>query len=164
MILMLVLILDLEHHIIPNGIIYPAYGLALLGSLLQPTPGSPCLALMGGLIGFGTLLIAHWLGQLFVKVANRFWEARAEGPALGLGDVRLGGFIGLMLGVPQVLMALVIAVLLGGLIAGIYWVVYAVLLRRYKTFTALPYGPYLVAGAMVTMLFAPELSRWLPAG
>jgi hypothetical protein len=72
------------------------------------------------LIGFGTLLIVRGLGERFVKVANRFCEARAEGPALGLGAARLGSFVGLMFRVPKVLLALVIAVLLGDLTAGVY--------------------------------------------
>jgi leader peptidase (prepilin peptidase)/N-methyltransferase len=73
--------------------------------------------------------------------------------AFGFGDVRLGGFIGLVLGFPDVLAALLVAILLGGLGGILYWFVSAVLLRRYSLFTAIPYGPFLVLGAMYIMFF-----------
>jgi len=71
----------------------------------------------------------------------------------------LGGFIGLVLGFPQVLTALFVAVLLGGLAGLLYWFVQAVILRRYSLFTAIPYGPFLVIGAMLVMFIpGPQLT------
>ena len=84
--------------------------------------------------------------------------------ALGLGDARLGAFVGLVLGVPQVFLALTLAVLLGGLAAFLYWLVHAFILHRYTLFTTIPYSPYLVGGAMITMFFGPVVSPWLPGG
>jgi hypothetical protein len=53
------------------------------------------------------------------------------GSALGLGEVKLGGFVSPILGVPHVLTALTLAILLGGFVAGLHWFIHAVLLLRY---------------------------------
>jgi leader peptidase (prepilin peptidase)/N-methyltransferase len=73
--------------------------------------------------------------------------------AFGYGDVRLGAFIGLVVGFPGVLSAIFVAILLGGLAGLLYWFVQAVIRRRYSMFTAIPYGPFLVVGAMWILFF-----------
>jgi leader peptidase (prepilin peptidase)/N-methyltransferase len=74
--------------------------------------------------------------------------------------VRLGVFIGLILGFPSVLTAILFAILLGGLGGLLYWFVRAVILRRYSLFTAIPYGPFLVIGAMIVLFFGPGDIFW----
>lgn len=150
-ILALVLVIDLEHKLILNVVMYPAWGVALLGSLLHPTPYFYRLALLGGAIGFGILFVVYLGGELFIKALSKARGKPINAVAFGFGDVRLGGFIGLILGFPQVLSAIFVAVLLGGVAGLSYWFVRAVILRRYSLFTAIPYGPYLVIGAMIVM-------------
>ena len=152
-IFMLVLVIDLEHKLILNVIMYPAWALALLGSLLHPEPHFFRLALLGGALGYGLLFLVYLLGVLFVKVMSRMRGKPVNAVAFGYGDVRLGGFIGLVIGFPGVLSALFIAILLGGLAGLLYWFVAAVIRRRYSLFTAIPYGPFLVIGAMWVMFF-----------
>lgn len=152
-IFVLVFVIDLEHKLILNVVMYPAWVLALLGSLLHPTPYFWRLALLGGAVGFGILFLIYLLGELFVKLMARIRHKPINAVAFGFGDVRLGGFIGLILGFPDVLTAIFLAVLLGGLAGLLYWFVRAVILRRYSLFSAIPYGPYLVMGAMVVMFF-----------
>jgi leader peptidase (prepilin peptidase)/N-methyltransferase len=148
-----VLVIDLEHKLILNVVMYPAWVLALLGSFLHPEPHFFRLALLGGALGYVLLLLVYLLGVLFVKVMSRMRGKPVNAVAFGYGDVRLGGFIGLVLGFPGVLSALFIAILLGGLAGLLYWFVSAVIRRRYSLFTAIPYGPFLVIGAMWIMFF-----------
>ena len=152
-IFVLVLVIDLEHKLILNVVIYPAWALALIGSLFHPQPHFYRLALLGGAVGFGVLYLICLLGELFVRVMSRIRGKRIHAVAFGFGDVRLGGFIGLVLGFPDVLTAIFVAILLGGLGGILYWFVSAVILRRYSLFTAIPYGPFLVLGAMYVMFF-----------
>jgi leader peptidase (prepilin peptidase)/N-methyltransferase len=153
----LVLIIDLEHKLILNVVMYPAWALALLGSLVHPQPHFYRLALVGGALGFGLLYLIYLLGELFVKIMSKARGRDIHAVAFGFGDVRLGGFIGLVLGVPDVLSALFLAILLGGLGGMLYWFVSAIVLRRYSLFTAIPYGPFLIGGALVYMFFGPSL-------
>jgi leader peptidase (prepilin peptidase)/N-methyltransferase len=154
-ILVLVLVIDLEHKLILNVVMYPAWGVALLGSLVHPTDYYYRLALLGWVAGFGLLFLIYLLGEVFVKVMSRMRGRDINAVAFGFGDVRLGGFMGLVLGFPEVLSAIFLAIFLGGLVGMAYWFVQAVVLKRYSLFTAIPYGPFLVAGTMVLMFFGP---------
>jgi len=154
-IFVLLLVIDLEHKLILNIVMYPAWGLALLGSLFHPTPYFYRLALLGGAVGFGVLFLVYLVGELFVRVLEKIRGKPIHAVAFGFGDVRLGGYIGLILGFPDVLTAIFLAVLLGGLGGLLYWFVRAIILRRYSLFTAIPYGPYLIIGTMVVMFFGP---------
>jgi leader peptidase (prepilin peptidase)/N-methyltransferase len=152
-IFVLVIVIDLEHRLILDIVMFPAWALALLGSLINPTPYFYRLALVGGAVGFGVFLLMYWLGLLFVKVLSKMRGRPINAVAFGQGDVKLGVFIGLVLGFPDVLPAIFVAVLLGGIAGLLYWFVRAVVLRRYSLFTPIPYGPFLALGAMYVMFF-----------
>jgi leader peptidase (prepilin peptidase)/N-methyltransferase len=152
-----VLVIDLEHKLILNVVMYPAWIAALLGSFFHPDPYFYRLALLGGAVGFGILFLIYLLGELFIKVMSKVRGKPINAVAFGFGDVRLGGFIGLVLGFPLVFNAIFIAILLGGLAGLLYWFVGTVILRRYSLFTAIPYGPFLVIGAMIFMFFGPQV-------
>ena len=152
-IFMLVLVIDLEHKLILTVVMIPAWILALLGSLLHPEPRFIWLSLLGGALGFVMLYLIYLLGIGFVKLMSRARGKPVNAVAFGYGDVRLGAFIGLVVGFPGVLSAIFIAILLGGLAGLLYWFVQAVIRRRYSMFTAIPYGPFLVVGAMWILFF-----------
>lgn len=155
LILVLVLVIDLEHKLILNVVMYPAWLLAILGSFLHPEPYFYRLALVGGAIGFALLFLVYLLGELFVRIMSRARGKPIHAVAFGFGDVRLGAFIGLIVGFPQVFSAIFLAVFLGGLVGMLYWFVRAVVLRSYSLFTAIPYGPFLVIGAATVLFFGP---------
>jgi leader peptidase (prepilin peptidase)/N-methyltransferase len=156
-IFVLVIVIDLEHRLILNIVMFPSWVLALLGSLLLPKPGFPLLALVGAVVGFFFLYMIYLFGKLFVKVLSKRRGRDINAIAFGYGDVKLGVFIGLVLGFPDVFPALILAILLGGLAGLLYLFVKAVILRRYSLFTPIPYGPYLAVGAMLVMFFGPGL-------
>lgn len=153
-IFVLVMVIDLEHRLILNVVMYPAWGLALLGSLIHPTPHFYRYALVGGAVGFGLLFLVYLGGELFIKLLSKRRGKDINAVAFGFGDVRLGLFIGLALGFPKVLTALFWGIMLGGLGGLGVLFVQAIVLRRYHLFTAIPYGPFLITGAMAVMLFA----------
>ncbi len=150
-IFVLVVVIDLEHRLILNVVMFPAWLIALLFSFMHPRPQFYRLAILGGVVGFGLLFFIYWMGELFIKVLSRMRGKPINAVAFGFGDVRLGGFIGLILGFPDVFTAILLAILLGGLAGLLYWFVRAVILRNYSLFSAIPYGPFLVLGAMAVM-------------
>jgi leader peptidase (prepilin peptidase)/N-methyltransferase len=152
-IFVLVTVIDLEHRLILNVVMYPAWVLALLGSFVNPTPDFYKRALLGGVLGFGLLYAVYLGGIAFVRIVNRARGRSLHAVAFGFGDVRLGLFIGLVLGFPDVLSALFYAILLGGVAGLLFMFVRAIVLRHYSLFTAIPYGPFLVIGAVLEMFF-----------
>ena len=134
-------ITDLEHHLIPNRILYPGTGVtaALLaaGAFLDRTPdrlGSAALGALLCLVGMAAL------------------AALARG-AMGMGDVKLSALLGLLCGYRGVTTALA-AILSGFLIGGVAALV-LLLTRRAHRHTRIPFGPALVAGAWISLLGTP---------
>ena len=68
--------------------------------------------------------------------------------ALGFGDVMLGGVLGLILGWPAIFASLLLTILLSGAASLLYLLV-MILARRYSPALSIPYGPYLVLGAVL---------------
>jgi leader peptidase (prepilin peptidase)/N-methyltransferase len=112
-------------------------------------------ALLGGVVGFGIMWFLYTFGEWFLRLLARRRGLPADEVALGFGDVNLSGIVGLMLGWPVVILGLFTAVLIGGLVSLLYMLV-MLAIRRYHILTALPYGPYLVAGAIL-MLYFPRI-------
>ncbi len=147
--LAMVLVTDLEAKLIPNRIILPAVAAMLVaGSLLGPAvPGIGGWVWWHPLVGGGIGYLVFWsLYTLGVALLG-------EG-ALGAGDVKLAAFAGLAVGYPLVIEALLLAVLLGGVAA-----VFVLVVRR-SLRAAFPYGPSLVLGCAVTMIYGMEIARW----
>jgi leader peptidase (prepilin peptidase)/N-methyltransferase len=117
-------------------------------------------SLLGGVVGFVIMWILYTLGDKLVRdLAKRRGQSTDE-VALGFGDVNLSGVLGLMLGWPVIILGLFIAIFLGGIISLLY-LVFMLIIRRYHLFTALPYGPYLVAGAVILLYFSGLVTSFL---
>jgi leader peptidase (prepilin peptidase)/N-methyltransferase len=123
--------IDLEHRIIPNRIVVPAW-IAVLLAQIAIFPG-------------------HWVQWVVASFgAGLFFLAIALAyPAgLGMGDVKLALLIGAALGWP-VLTALFLGTLASGLVAGVMLFKEGSTARK----RAIPLGPFLAGGAIVVLLF-----------
>jgi len=142
---LLIAVIDLEHRLIPHIVIYPA-ALALgLMQALDPARGAT-KTLLGGLAGAGSFLLLYLLGEAFARLLARARGRPLEEVAFGFGDVTLAGLIGLVVGWPGVVLALLVGILAAGLFSLGYLLV-MLARRRYTAFTPIPYGPFLILGA-----------------
>jgi len=153
----IVVVIDLEHHIIMHTVSLTGallgFGIGLRLHGLVPT-------LVGGVAGFMCMLLLYYLGCVFARLINRRRGSESIDEALGFGDVNLSGVIGLMLGWPAILMGLTASIFFGGLTSIVYLFILA-LTRRYRLFTAIPYGPSLVAGGIILLYFRDYLLAYL---
>jgi leader peptidase (prepilin peptidase) / N-methyltransferase len=138
-VLVQVIFFDLEHRLILDRVMFPAMVLAIL--LSEFTPHMNWLVSVATGLGAGLLF-------LLIAVAG---AAIFKREALGFGDVKLAAFMGLILGIapgePPIIMALFFGVLLAGA-AGV-----AMMVLRLKALRdTFAYGPYLAAGAVLTLL------------
>jgi leader peptidase (prepilin peptidase)/N-methyltransferase len=120
---------DATTMLLPNALMYPGLAVALLAAGARPDH-SLSSSLAGGLAG-GAIMFA-----LFVIV-----------PGFGAGDVKLCALIGLLVGWPHLLVALMAGIICSGAVA-----VIGLLTRRLSLRGAMPYGPGLVAGALLVLL------------
>ena len=149
-----VFVIDLEHRLIlhPVSIFGAVFGFGV-GVYLHGWQST----LIGGAVGFLIMLLFYYFGLLFSQwIARRRGEHLAE-VALGFGDVNLSGILGLLLGWPGVIGGLFLAVFLGGLVSLLYILV-LVVIRRYRSFLAVPYGPFLVASIFLLLFLGSGVS------
>jgi leader peptidase (prepilin peptidase)/N-methyltransferase len=139
----LILVTDIERRLILNVVTFPAIGLAIVASFLQPDI-LPWNALAGGAVGLSIFL-------LLVIVGKRVFGSGA----LGEGDVTLATFIGLITGFPLIIEALVLTTLVG---AGISLILLITRLRSLRDH--IPYGPFLIVGATITLLKGYSIAEW----
>jgi leader peptidase (prepilin peptidase)/N-methyltransferase len=144
-----VVVIDLEHHLIMHPVSVVGGVLALVIGISRH---GILNTMLGGLAGFGAMFILYYLGALFARFVVRRKQQEFSDDALGFGDVILGGILGLMLGWPAILVALFLAIILAGVVSLIYLLL-AVLTRKYQAFTFIPYGPFMIASAAALIFF-----------
>jgi leader peptidase (prepilin peptidase)/N-methyltransferase len=141
--LTVVTVIDLYHQIIPDVISLPGIGVGLLASLLIPQI-TFWNSLIGILLGGGSLFLVATLYQWFFK---------REG--MGGGDVKLLAMIGAFLGWKAVILTILLSSLIGS-ITGI-----VIMVLKGKNFKyAIPFGPFLSLGAVISLFYGERLIRW----
>ncbi|MGN7862023.1 prepilin peptidase [Microbacterium sp. 22303] len=145
-------LIDLDTKRLPNAIVLPsiAVGIALLG--LAAAVG----ASTGSATSWGTFLRALAGGAILYAF---YFIVRVISPrGMGGGDVKLAGLVGLYLGwVGWVTLAVgaFAAFVFGGLFG-----IGLILLRRAKRKTAIPFGPWMIAGAWAGIAVGEPVGRW----
>ena len=161
----LITVIDIEHKLILFVVIIPSCALAILDAVLTPTNHGPHLrdALIGGALGFGVFVTMYLGGFLFTFVIGMMRGEKITEVAFGYGDVMMATLSGLILGWQALIFAMFITVFLGAFGAFIYLISRSISGGKYSAFTALPYGPYIVAGTIILMLFGEEVGKILGA-
>lgn len=134
---------DLSHKIIPNVITFPGIVVGLI-SAATILPLGLVNGLIGLLVGGGILWLLAWASPyLFGK----------EG--MGGGDIKLLAMIGAFLGWKPALMTIMVGSFLGSLV-GITLIAARVIKRE----DYIPFGPFLVCGALVALFFGQSILDW----
>jgi leader peptidase (prepilin peptidase)/N-methyltransferase len=162
---MLITVIDVEHKLILFSVIIPGCLLAVLDAILTPTLREPGLrdALIGGAVGFGVFFLMYLGGMLYIYITNTIQGRIIDEVAFGYGDVMMATLSGLILGWQALIFAMFITVILGALGALLYLLGRKLSRRGYSMFTALPYGPYIVAGTLLMLLYGAQV-RFLIVG
>lgn len=137
---------DLKWFLLPDRVVFPLIGLAIIQVLIVAT-------LFGG--GWSVILEAFW-GVAIGSGIFYLLHLVSGGTWIGLGDVKLGVVLGLLVGGPaNAFMVIFVASLLGTLIA------LPLLLTGRATRTShLPFGPFLMAATFIVVIFGGQLIDW----
>lgn len=134
------LAIDAEFRILPDRITLTGIVVGLALSFFSRVR-TPLSAAAGAALGAGSLFLLGFL-----------WEKLRGVEAMGMGDVKMLGMVGALLGVPGVVVTVLIASVTGSLVG-----LALVLARRGSLQTALPFGVFLALGAVAAFFWEPAL-------
>ena len=135
--------IDLDHQIIPDVITLPGIVVGALLSLLGSSK-SWLDVLLGILVGGGPFVLIILL---------------TAGRGMGGGDPKLGAMIGAFLGWKLALLAILIGVWSGGAVA-----IALLATGRKGRKAAIPFGPFLALGGVISLLWGRPLLAWYLGG
>ena len=142
--LLVLSLIDLDHHLLPNVITRPGIAAGLAASALLPGPPSAleaCLAAAGGYLAF-------------FAVAEAYRRTRGiEG--LGQGDWKLAAMLGAFLGWQKMLLTIFVASVAGTIVGGLL-IAFAGRDGRY----ALPLGTFLGFAGIAVVLAGDPVLAW----
>ena len=127
--LIIIFVYDLKHYIIPDKIIYPAI-------------------IVAGIFNFKFSILSALGASLFflslVLVSKGKW--------MGLGDVKLAFLMGLILGWPNILLALFLSFFSGAIVG-----VGLIILHKKGLKSEIPFGPFLSASTIFALLYGSQI-------
>lgn len=134
-------IIDIRTHTLPNRYVLPAYAFAgiplAVSALAVGNPGQ-LLRVLAGAVALGAF---YWI----------LWAVYPAG--MGFGDVKLAGVLGLYLGFLSWTHVLIGAA--AGFVVGGLWGVVLIISRRGNSKSHIPFGPSMLSGVLVAMLLIP---------
>ena len=163
-ILIAISVIDLRYFIIPNELVYTGViiGLifAIITAITEREPIYMIYGIVGMFIGGGIIAAIAWFGKLLLRKE-----------AMGMGDVKLMAMIGMYLSwwpyqqatflnyllrsIRLLTIVLFISAFVGAIIGTI-----AMLLRKSESRNVIPYGPFLAAAAILTLLYGERIWTW----
>lgn len=148
-ILLMISLSDLRFCIIPDELIIAGCIFATISAFPQILAGPDWMdrlsPVLGAAIGGGVIWLINLLGRLLYKK-----------DALGMGDLKLMVICGIACGAGGTGIAMLVGILVAG-----FWFAFAMVIKKVKTGSYLPLGPFLVAGTLFALCFRPQVDAFL---
>jgi len=141
--LIIIAFIDLNEQIVPDVISLPGIVLGLILSFFVSYISFVDSAL-GVFVGGGIILVIGMGGSVIFKKE-----------AMGGGDVKLAAMIGAFLGWRYIIISLFLGFFLGAL-AGIILILSKIKSRE----DVIPFGPFIVLGSLITLLWGEKIISW----
>ena len=144
--LAILFVYDLRHYLLPDRVMWPliAIGAVLFGLMAVAREWTAIQAITE--LALSLLPVTGLYGVLY---------AASGGKWVGFGDVKLGVFIGLALGWQGALLTLLLANLVGTA-----YILPSMASGALKKTDRVPFGPFLIVGTIVSVLFSDGIIRW----
>jgi len=141
--LVIIFVYDFKHYIIPDKIIYPAIIVTTIWYLASNLFFKSSTSYNLSNVIYSALGSASFF-LVIVVVSQGKW--------MGVGDVKLAFLMGLLLGFPNILVALFLAFFIGAVVG-----VMLVLAGRKTLKSEVPFGPFLVLATFLAMFFGLQI-------
>jgi len=148
--MLLIFVIDLEHLLILDIITYPAMILALVFSLFWPGIETAWFLSAGALGRLLTSLAGGIFGLVLMALPFVLYRR-----GMGMGDVKLGMLVGLMVGYPLAFIAVVMSWIASGLVAGTLLV-----LKIKGRKDVVPFAPFLATSTLITLFWGQAIWHW----
>jgi len=143
--MIVIFVYDLKHYLIPDNVLFPAIIITFMYRLFS-----------GVFIGNWELEIGHFL--LAALIASGFFLSIfliSRGKWMGFGDVKLAILLGLVLGFPNILVALFLSFFFGAIIG-----IILMSLKKKGLKSEVPFGPFLIAGTIIALFWGSQIVSW----
>jgi len=141
----MIVVIDLKQMVIPDTAVALLFVVVILYRIwlvsfhiMKP---EDLLLSLSSMAGAGLLFLALFL--------------ITRGRGIGFGDVKLALPLGLLLGWPQVLVWIFSSFCIGGVVG-----IVLLSLKKVKLKTAVPFGPFLVVGTLIALIWGDQLFGW----
>lgn len=137
---------DLHWKLLPNRIMYPLGVLATVyASIAILIAEEPFEAFLGTVFG---VIIGGGIFYALFQFSDGKW--------IGGGDVKLGWLLGLLVASPtRSLLFIFLASIIGSLVS-----IPLLTSHKLKRTSTIPFGPFLIAGAIIVMFFGADILNW----
>lgn len=144
--LLALLVYDLHWMLLPNRLMLPTGIVAALLTCVEVASAvHPAKALLDTALG---VVVGGGIFYVIFQLSKGRW--------IGGGDVKLGLLLGLVVASPgKSLLVILLASVLGTLVA-----LPLLLSKRLRATSTIPFGPFLIAAAIVTVLFGSDIIHW----
>ncbi|MDO8240731.1 MAG: prepilin peptidase [Candidatus Moranbacteria bacterium] len=156
--LMVIFVYDFLYMEIPGLALWPAIGFAIVFNLFFDWATTGLTGSVGGQGGIGVLDSLVYSGTLGAVVAFAFFFAMvaiSKEKWMGMGDAYLVILLGLILGWPNILLALMLAFSLGAIFG-----IILIALKQKKMSSQIPFAPFLVLGSLIAMFWYQPIVDW----
>jgi leader peptidase (prepilin peptidase)/N-methyltransferase len=143
-ILLILLLIDLEHQLLPDVLTLPGAALGLAASLLPRSSVSPIEAVTAAVAGYLGFAALAWT-----------WQRLRGVEALGQGDWKMAAMLGAFLGWERLLLTLLLASAAGSIVG-----LALIAARRGRWQSRLPLGSFLSAAGILVVFFAGAILGW----
>ncbi len=144
--LLALLVYDVRWMLLPDRIVFPLTGLAALQALIKVADATHPLIALGNVIL--AVLIGSGIFYVLFQVSKGKW--------IGGGDVKLGWVLGLIAATPARSLLIIFLASVGGSLIALPLLASG----RMKRSAIIPFGPFLIVGAIVVQLFGAAILHW----
>ncbi|MFH0987804.1 MAG: prepilin peptidase [Parcubacteria group bacterium] len=143
--LIAIMIMDGRYGIIADAVVLPMIFFSAIVNVILLSTSTNLWSLALSLVSAAAFGALFFLWQYIVS----------KGKWIGAGDITFGLLIGLMVGWPNVLLALFIAYVLGAIVSAV------LLIMKKKTLKGqLPFGVFLSVATFITLVYGTQIVAW----
>lgn len=143
-ILIMIIFIDLEHMIIPDGLNLVIGLLGITLNMIYPVDG------------YKTTLLSMLYGFL---LGGGFFFILALFGAMGGGDIKLMAALGLVFGWKVLIPLMFLSFVMGGIVG-----IVLILFKIKKMKDMIPFGPYIAVASIITIFYGSSILNWYLAG